>query len=55
MVNKTTDMITKEDLASFEKEMADIFATGSIRAPVHLRSGREEQFIKILKETAIGP
>ena len=53
MVNKTTDTITKEDLASFEKEIADIFATGSIRAPVHLRSGREEQLIKIFKDNAI--
>ena len=47
--------ITKEDLASFEKEIADIFATGAIRAPVHLRAGREEQLIKIFKENDIGP
>ena len=50
-----TTMPTKEDLENFEKEMADIFATGSIRAPVHLRSGREEQLIKIFKDNAIGP
>lgn len=49
-----TAMLTKEDLQSFEKEIAGIFATGSIRAPVHLRSGREEQLIKIFKDNAIG-
>ena len=37
-----------------EKEIADIFATGAIRAPVHLRAGREEQLIKIFKDNKIG-
>ncbi len=46
-------MITKDDLISFEKEIADIFATGIIRAPVHLRSGREDALIKIFKEEKI--
>ncbi len=46
---------TKEDLANFEKEIATIYATGAIRAPVHLRAGREEQLIKIFQEHAIGP
>lgn len=46
---------TKEDLASFEKEIAEIYATGVIRAPVHLRAGREEQLIKIFQENVIGP
>ncbi len=45
--------ITKEDLVSFEKEIAEIFATGTIRAPVHLRAGREEQLIEIFRN--IGP
>ena len=48
-------MLTKEELESFEKEIAGIFATGAIRAPVHLRAGREEQLIKIFKEHEIGP
>jgi len=48
-------MLTKQDLQNFEKEIADIFATGVIRAPVHLRSGREEQLIKIFKDEQIGP
>ena len=48
-------MLTKEDLVNFEKEIADIFATGVIRAPVHLRAGREEKLIEIFKENKIGP
>ncbi|MCK5014398.1 MAG: hypothetical protein KAS66_11320 [Candidatus Omnitrophica bacterium] len=48
-------MPTKEDLQEFEKEIADIFATGAIHAPVHLRAGREEQLIKIFADNAIGP
>ena len=45
--------IVKEDLVSFEKEIADIFATGTIRAPVHLRAGREEELIKIFRDNNI--
>ena len=48
-------MLTKEDLVNFEKEIAAIFATGAIRAPVHLRAGREEQLIKIFRDHKIGP
>ncbi len=43
-------MMTKEEIIAFEKEIADIFATGVIRAPVHLRSGREDALISIFKE-----
>ena len=51
-----TKMIpTKEDLENFEKEIAEIYATGAIRAPVHLRSGREEQLIAIFRDNDIGP
>ena len=46
--------ITKEDIVSFEKEIAGIFAQGTIRAPVHLRGGREDQLIKIFKDHNIG-
>ena len=49
---KTNTALTKEDLENFEKEVAEVFATGSIRAPVHLRAGREEQLIKIFKDNA---
>ena len=44
-----TSVISKEDLINFEKEIAEIFATGVIRAPIHLRSGREDQLIEIFK------
>ena len=47
--------ISVEDIQSFEKEIADIFATGAIRAPVHLRSGREQQLIDIFEQNKIGP
>jgi len=47
-------MLTKEDLVSFEKEIADIFATGAIRAPVHLRAGREDKLIEIFQKENIG-
>ena len=43
-------MVTKEEIVAFEEEIAEIFATGVIRAPVHLRSGREDQLIKIFKD-----
>src|ERR1044071_7572647 len=48
-------MVTKEDIVSFEKEIAEVFATGVIRAPVHLRAGREEALIQIFKDENIGP
>ena len=47
--------ISKEDLVNFENEIAEIFATGVIRAPVHLRAGREDALIKIFQENSIGP
>ncbi len=57
MPGKSTSFgtINKEDLANFEKEIAGIFATGVIRAPVHLRAGREEALIRIFQENSIGP
>src|SRR5580704_10446378 len=47
-------MVTKEEIIAFEKEIADIFATGVIRAPVHLRAGREDALIAVFKEHRIG-
>ena len=55
MSKTASHTITKEDLVNFEKEIADIFATGVIRAPVHLRAGREEDLIKIFQDHEIGP
>ncbi|MCB9771402.1 MAG: hypothetical protein H6754_02495 [Candidatus Omnitrophica bacterium] len=46
--------VIKEDIVKFEQEIADIFATGAIRAPVHLRSGREDELIRIFREEDIG-
>ena len=47
-------MVTKEDIIAFEQDIAAIFATGVIRAPVHLRAGREEALIGIFKDQSIG-
>ncbi len=47
-------MVTKEEIIAFETEIAGIFATGVIRAPVHLRAGREDELIRIFKEYQIG-
>ena len=48
-------VISKEEIVKFEEEIAAVFATGVIRAPVHLRAGREDELIKIFKEHQIGP
>ena len=47
--------LTKEDLTRFENEIADLFAQGLIKAPVHLRGGREQALIDIFTKYAIGP
>lgn len=44
-----------EDLTAFENEIAGIFAQGLIAAPVHLRSGREQELIRIFTKYDIGP
>jgi pyruvate dehydrogenase E1 component alpha subunit len=41
--------MTKEDLISFEDEIAALFNSGAIRAPVHLYSGNEEQIIAVFR------
>jgi len=48
-------MLTKNDLESFENEIAEIFGKGLIKAPVHLRAGREEELIRIFRTYDIGP
>lgn len=40
----------KKDLVSFEDEIAALFNSGNIRAPVHLYSGNEDQMIKIFRK-----
>lgn len=39
----------KKELIDFEEDIASIYETGKIRAPIHLRSGNEEPLIKIFK------
>jgi pyruvate dehydrogenase E1 component alpha subunit len=41
---------TPTGLQEFEKEIADLFNAGKIRAPVHLSGGNEKQLIDIFKE-----
>ena len=38
---------TKEELISFEADIANIYENGQIKAPVHLRDGNEEKLIDI--------
>lgn len=45
--------MTKEQIIAFEEDIAAVFATGVIRAPVHLRAGREDELIRIFKEYQI--
>ena len=42
-------MMTKDELIAFEDEVAALFNTGKIRAPVHLYSGNEAQMIEVFK------
>ncbi len=42
-------MITKESLIAFERKIADLYEAGSIKSPIHLRGGNEEQLIEIFK------
>lgn len=42
--------MTADDLKNFETDIANEFARGAIRAPVHLRSGNEQQLIDIFEQ-----
>lgn len=42
--------MNKEELVAFEDEIAALFNSGAIRAPVHLYSGNEEQIIEVFKD-----
>lgn len=39
-----------DELRAFEREVADHFEAGKIRAPVHLSGGNESQLVEIFKE-----
>jgi TPP-dependent pyruvate/acetoin dehydrogenase alpha subunit len=41
---------TVEALKAFEKDIAECFNRGEIRAPIHLDGGNEEQLIEIFKD-----
>ena len=42
--------MTPEDLIAFETDIAEVFNTGKIRAPVHLYFGNEAQMIEIFRD-----
>lgn len=41
---------TAEELIAVEREIADIYNSGKIRAPVHLSGGNEEDLIRIFRD-----
>ena len=45
--------MTPEDLIKFEKDIADIYESGIIKAPVHLRNNNEKQLISIFQDNNI--
>lgn len=47
-------MITVQELIDFEKEIAELYSKGLIKAPVHLRSGNEDQLIELFDRFKIG-
>src|SRR6266550_1134239 len=42
-------MLTRAELVAFEDRVAELFAQGKIRSPVHLSGGNEEQLLDIFK------
>lgn len=42
--------MTKSELTAFEQDIADIYVSGKIRAPIHLSDGNETALIKIFKK-----
>jgi len=46
---------TVESLRAFEQEIAEIYNSGLIRAPVHLSGGNEQQLIEYFADHKIGP
>jgi TPP-dependent pyruvate/acetoin dehydrogenase alpha subunit len=41
--------MTKEELIAFEEEIATLFNSGKIRAPIHLYYGNEEAIIRVFR------
>jgi len=42
--------LNAETLLAFEADIAEVFATGAIKAPIHLGGGNEDQLIKIFTD-----
>lgn len=42
--------MTKQELIDFEEEIAEIYKTGVIKGPIHLRGGNEDKLIEIFKD-----
>ena len=42
--------MNKEKLIKFEEEIAELFNSGKIKAPVHLYHGNEDQIINVFKK-----
>lgn len=45
-------MLTANQLIAFEREIADAFNAGKIRAPIHLDGGNEQQLIDVFRDVA---
>ena len=45
--------MNEQDLINFEEDIASIYETGKIRAPIHLRSGNEAQLVEIFKDIKV--
>jgi TPP-dependent pyruvate/acetoin dehydrogenase alpha subunit len=45
--------MTAAELIAFEKEVADAFNSGKIRAPIHLSGGNEEQLIEYFSTSVL--
>ena len=46
--------MTKDNLIAFEREVADRFNRGEIRAPIHLSGNNEDALIKIFEDVRPG-
>jgi pyruvate dehydrogenase E1 component alpha subunit len=46
-------MLTKNDLISFEQDIAENFNSGNIRSPIHLYSGNEELMMEVFKDVNV--
>ncbi len=42
--------MNKQDLIDFENDIADVYQTGVIKGPIHLRDGNEDTLIEIFKD-----